>query len=134
MSYILDRRLNGRHKSAVNRQRFLRRYRSHIEDAVREAVSRRSIQDMDRGEQVTIPARDVSEPSFQHGSGGSRSIVHPGNREFIAGDRVDRPKGGAGGAGGQASDSGEGLDDFAFELSRSEFLEFLFIAVLGVHE
>ena len=27
MSYIIDRRLNAKNKSAVNRQRFLRRYR-----------------------------------------------------------------------------------------------------------
>ena len=126
MSYILDRRLNSRNKSAVNRQRFLRRYRAHIEDAVRDAVSRRSIQDMDRGESVTIPARDLSEPAFTHGEGGERSIVHPGNREFHAGDRIKRPTGGAGGAGGQASQDGEGEDDFVFELSRSEFLDFMF--------
>ncbi|ENZ1722670.1 MAG TPA: hypothetical protein VLC30_18015, partial [Pseudomonas sp.] len=27
MSYVIDRRLNGKNKSTVNRQRFLRRYR-----------------------------------------------------------------------------------------------------------
>ena len=43
MSYVIDRRLNGKNKSTVNRQRFLRRYRDHIKKAVEEAVSRRSI-------------------------------------------------------------------------------------------
>ena len=37
MSYIVDRRLNGKNKSTVNRQRFLRRYRKHIKKAVDEA-------------------------------------------------------------------------------------------------
>ena len=127
MSYIIDRRLNSKNKSAVNRQRFLERYRSHIKRAVSDAVDRRSITDMDRGEEVTIPARDISEPVFQHGAGGRRSGVHPGNREFIQGDRIPRPSGGGGGAGnGEASNTGEGVDDFVFQISRDEFLDYLF--------
>ena len=126
MSYIIDRRLNSKNKNAVNRQRFLDRYRGHIKRAVSDAVDKRSITDIDRGEQVTIPARDISEPVFQHGSGGRRSSVHPGNREFVTGDRIPRPGGGGGGGGGEASDSGEGVDDFVFQLSREEFLDYLF--------
>ncbi|WP_101674845.1 YeaH/YhbH family protein [Alloalcanivorax mobilis] len=127
MSYIIDRRLNGRHKSTVNRQRFLDRYRRHIREAVNDAVGRRSIKEMEQGERITIPRKDLSEPGFQHGGGGQRNIVHPGNREFQQGDRVQRPPGGAGGgAGQQAGDSGEGDDDFAFEIDQREFLNFLF--------
>jgi hypothetical protein len=127
MSYILDRRENAKNKSAVNRQRFLERYRKHIKKAVTDAVDKRSITDMDRGEEVSIPGQDISEPVFQHGSGGRRTIVHPGNKEYIAGDRIARPKGGEGGGGaGDASDSGEGMDDFVFQLTQDEFLEFLF--------
>ncbi len=126
MSYIIDRRLNSKNKSAVNRQRFLERYRSHIKRAVSDAVDKRSITDMDRGEEVTIPAKDISEPVFQHGAGGRRSGVHPGNREFVQGDRIPRPSGGGGGGGGDASNSGEGVDDFVFQISREEFLDYLF--------
>lgn len=127
MSYIVDRRLNARNKSTVNRQRFLERYRKQIRKAVSDAVDARSITDMERGEEVTIPADDVSEPVFQHGPGGTRSVVHPGNREFVAGDRIKRPEGGAGGGGGgEASNSGEGEDEFVFQLTQEEFLEFLF--------
>ncbi|HEY8940302.1 MAG TPA: DUF444 family protein, partial [Cellvibrio sp.] len=39
MSYIIDRRLNAKNKSAVNRQRFLRRYREQIQKAVSDAVN-----------------------------------------------------------------------------------------------
>ncbi|MES2919186.1 MAG: YeaH/YhbH family protein [Pseudomonadota bacterium] len=129
MSYIIDRRLNGRNKSTVNRQRFLERYRQQIKEAVADAVTRRSITDMEHGESVAIPTRDISEPVFHHGDGGEREMVHPGNREFSAGDRIKRPEGGGtgGGAGeGQASDSGEGEDEFNFTLSQEEFLNFLF--------
>jgi len=127
MSYIIDRRLNSKNKSAVNRQRFLERYRQHIKRAVSDAVDKRSITDMERGEEVSIPARDISEPVFHHGRGGRQSGVHPGNKEFVAGDRIARPGGsGGGGGGGEASDSGEGVDDFVFQISREEFLDYLF--------
>ena len=125
MSYIIDRRLNARNKNAVNRQRFMRRHKSHIQKAVQEAIKQRSITDMERGEDVAIPASDVSEPTFSHGSGGRRSVVHPGNREYSAGDRIPRPEGGGGGGGG-ASNSGEGEDDFIFELTQEEFLDVMF--------
>ncbi|TDJ31359.1 MAG: YeaH/YhbH family protein [Gammaproteobacteria bacterium] len=127
MSYIIDRRENSKNKSAVNRQRFLDRYKKHIKKAVSDAVDARSITDVERGEEVTIAGDDISEPVFQHGSGGRRTVVHPGNKEFVTGDRIQRPSGGSGGGGaGDASDSGEGDDDFVFQLTQDEFLEFLF--------
>ncbi|CAM4046942.1 YeaH/YhbH family protein [Vreelandella rituensis] len=128
MTYFIDRRPNAKHKSAVNRQRFLERYRKHIKRSVEESVNRRSITDMERGEKISIPTKDISEPVFQHGQGGARSIVAPGNKEFLEGDRIQRPKGqgGQGGGQGDASNQGEGMDEFAFTLSREEFLEFVF--------
>ena len=127
MSHLIDRRLNGKNKSAVNRQRFLRRYKKHIQKAVSDAVGKRSITDIEQGEKITIPSRDVGEPVLGHGSGGKRSVVHPGNKEFIAGDKVPRPQGSGGGGGnGKASNSGEGNDEFAFQISQEEFLEFMF--------
>ncbi len=124
---IIDRRLNGKHKSAVNRQRFLRRYRSHIKEAVSDAIKKRSITDMERGEDISIPRKDVSEPTFHHGRGGRQQRIFPGNKEFVTGDKIKRPSGGGGGSGsGEASDSGEGMDDFVFELTQDEFLDFMF--------
>lgn len=124
---IVDRRLNGRHRNAVNRDRFVRRYKDQIRRAVADAVGKRSITDLDRGERVDIQRKDIAEPFFHHGPGGHREAVHPGNKEFTAGDRLKRPQGGgAGGTGNQAGDSGEGEDDFVFVLSREEFLDFFF--------
>ena len=124
---IIDRRPQGRNKSAVNRHRFLRRYRKHIREAVADAVNKRSITDTDRGDSISIPKKDLSEPIFRHGKGGRQHRVLPGNKEFITGDRIKRPSGGGGGAGGgEASNSGEGMDEFVFELSRQEFLDFMF--------
>jgi len=125
MCHIIDRRLNGRNKSAVNRQRFIRRYKAQLKKAVADAISERGITE-DGGEQVGIPARDISEPTFQHGKGGRRETVHPGNHDFITGDRVERPPSGQGGGGSEASDQGEGEDSFTFRLSRDEFLDLIF--------
>ncbi|MEN8131523.1 MAG: YeaH/YhbH family protein [Pseudomonadota bacterium] len=126
MTQILDRRLNGKNKSAVNRRRFIRRFKSQIKQKVSEAVNGRSITDIDKGEKVNIPTKDISEPLFGHGSGGHREIIQPGNTDFITGDKIPRPPGSGSGRGSKASNTGEGLDDFVFELSRDEFLEFFF--------
>jgi Uncharacterized conserved protein len=84
----------------VNRQRFLRRYRKHIKKAVSDAVDKRSITDVESGEHISIPSRDLSEPLFQHGSGGRNTRVLPGNDQFSTGDHIPRPSGG--GSGGKA--------------------------------
>jgi uncharacterized sporulation protein YeaH/YhbH (DUF444 family) len=90
--------------------------------------ARRSIRDIERGENVRIPKKDLGQPVFQHGEGGVREVVRPGNREYLKGDRSPKPQGGSGGqgGGGPASDSGEGEDDFVFSLSREEFLAVFF--------
>lgn len=126
MAHFIDRRLNGRNKSAVNRQRFMRRYQQQLKKAVSDAVLKRSIQDIEHGESVSIPTRDISEPIFHQGKGGLREQVHPGNDQFIAGDKVDRPLGGGAGGSGDASNQGDGHDDFVFNISKDEYLELLF--------
>lgn len=128
MSRFIDRRLNGRHKSAVNRQRFMRRFKKQIQDAVRDAISGRSIKQIDEsGEKITIPAKDISEPSFSYAEGGVRNIILPGNKDFIPGDLIKRPSKGSGRGNSQSSNSPEeGVDDFAFEISKEEFLDLFF--------
>ena len=125
---VIDRRLSGKNKSIGNRERFLRRYREQIKDAVRKAVGDRSIKDIAEGADITLPKRDVTEPTFGHAPGGSREIVHPGNQEYLRGDRIQRPQGGGGqGSGGNgASQDGQGEDDFVFRISREEFMHYFF--------
>ena len=40
MTWFIDRRLNGKNKSAVNRQRFLRRYKAQIKQSISEAINK----------------------------------------------------------------------------------------------
>jgi len=126
MSQLVDRRLSGKNRSAVNRQRFLRRFKSQIRKAVNKAISGRDVADLEHGEKISIPSKDLQEPIFHHGQGGKRSIVHSGNKEFVTGDRIDRPEGGGGQGGGSASQDGEGMDEFVFELSKEEFMNYFF--------
>ncbi|NOI22121.1 YeaH/YhbH family protein [Vibrio mediterranei] len=129
MAQFIDRRLNGKNKSAVNRQRFIRRHKQKIKESVTDAVNRRSITNTETGEDVSIPAKDLSEPIFHQGQGGVKERVHPGNDQFITGDKIERPpKGGQGGGSGQgeASPDGEGEDEFVFQISKDEYLDILF--------
>ncbi len=129
MTWFIDRRLNGKNKSTVNRQRFLRRYKAQIKQSISEAINKRSVTDVDSGESVSIPTDDISEPMFHQGRGGMRHRVHPGNDHFVQNDRIERPQGGGGGSGsgqGKASQDGEGQDEFVFQISKDEYLDLLF--------
>jgi uncharacterized sporulation protein YeaH/YhbH (DUF444 family) len=126
MTYFIDRRLNGKNKSAVNRQRFLRRYKSQIKQSIAEAINKRSVTDVDSGESVSIPNSDINEPMFHQGRGGLRHRVHPGNDHFVQNDRIERPQGGGGSGQGDASKDGEGEDEFSFQISKDEYLDLLF--------
>ena len=70
MSQFIDRRLNSKNKSTVNRQRFLRRFKEHIKKAVTEAANKRSITDIDRGEKISIPTKNIIEPRLKYGTEG----------------------------------------------------------------
>lgn len=126
MNQFIDRRSQAKHKSTVNRDRFLHRFKNQLKKAVEQAINKRSITDVERGEKVTIPAKDIDEPRFRYGTGGQWEVIQAGNKEFVAGDHVKRMGGESAGVGTQASDKGAGWDEFGFELSREEFLELFF--------
>ncbi len=122
--HIVDRRLNPSGKNLANRQRFMRRAKAQIRKAVHESAGSRSIKDADEGGEVVLPAQGVHEPTFRRsGTGGIRDHLLPGNKEYIAGDTIQRPPSGGGGGGSEGSPDGEGEDDFRFALSREEFVD-----------
>jgi uncharacterized sporulation protein YeaH/YhbH (DUF444 family) len=127
MAHFVDRRLNPRDKSLGNRQRFLRRTRAEVKRAVDKAVAERSIADAGKGGAVSIPTDGIGEPHFHlSGESGERVYVRPGNKDFVAGDRIDKPRGAGGGSGREGSESGSDQDPFSFALSEAEFLDILF--------
>lgn len=128
MAYtIIDRTLNGS-RSSGNRAKFVRRVRNKIRDQIKKQIADGNIDDLvnGKGRSVTVPKKDLSQPTFGHGRGGRKTTVHPGNKEFVEGDRIRRPPSGKGGKPGGASDSGEGEDSFEFRLTHDEFLDLFF--------
>lgn len=128
MSHFIDRRADSKGRSAVNRERFIRRYKQHIKKSVDKTIAERSIKDMAREGKVNIPVKDISEPNFRHQPGhGDVDRVFPGNREFAEGDRIPRPEDGDGeGKNGDQGGQGDSSDSFQFVLSREEFMSLFF--------
>lgn len=124
---IIDRRSNPKGKSLANRQRFINRARGEMRKALNGALKQRKLGEDESGEKVSIPSRGIAEPVFQHSThGGKREHVSPGNKNYVVGDKIERPTSEkSGGRGGSPEDSGE-KDAFEFALSRDEFLDLLF--------
>jgi uncharacterized sporulation protein YeaH/YhbH (DUF444 family) len=124
---IVDRRGDPPGRGAINRERFIRRYKDEIRRAADEEFARRSIRDLDKGGRVRIPGRGLDEPRLtEDAETGERDYVLPGNREYVPGDLIDRPPAGEGKGQGDEPGEGEGRDSFAFALSREEFLALFF--------
>jgi hypothetical protein len=129
MVNFIDRRLNPKGKSLANRQRFIRRARAEIREAVQKTLKDRSVADFAKNQRISIPTRGTKEPRFRHdpAAGGAHERVLPGNKEFVEGDEIKKPRQGeAGGRGKDASSSGDGEDDFSFSLSQDEILDLFF--------
>jgi uncharacterized sporulation protein YeaH/YhbH (DUF444 family) len=92
---------------------------------VSDAVRDRSIKDIQSTQSITIPRKDIAEPTFRHGPGGRREYVHPATRTTCAATRFRARR-----AARRRRQSGEQRrrrqDDFVFELSREEFMQYFF--------
>jgi uncharacterized protein len=123
---IVDRRLNPKAKSLGNRQRFLRRAKAEIREAIKDSLKSRKVSEAEGSERVTIRSKSLREPSFSLGrNAGRRYYVLPGNEEYQVGDEIPKPPSG-GGRGSQGSPDGEGQDEFTFTLTKEEFLDLFF--------
>ena len=129
MANFIDRRLNPKGKSLANRQRFIRRARAEIKEAVQKTLKDRTVSDFAKNQKISIPTKSTKEPRFRHdpSAGGEHERVLPGNKDFSEGDQIKKPRQGeSGGRGKDASSSGEGEDDFSFTLSQDEILDLFF--------
>ena len=133
---IIDRRKNGDlrnpgSKSTDNRQKFIKRTREEIRKSIHDSLGKRSIKGSGDSQDVVIARKGIDEPQFNHNpQTGSRDIVLPGNKDFVEGDQLEKPKGGggagSGGKAGESSNEGIGEDEFEFALSNDEFVNILF--------
>jgi uncharacterized protein len=128
MTYFIDRRLNPKGKSLANRQRFLRRARAQIREAVQKSLKDSGVADVAKERKIRISTAGTKEPRFRLDpkKGGERDFVLPGNKEYMPGDEIKKPQGGQGGGGKDAAQSGEGEDDFEFTMREDEILDLFF--------
>src|ERR1700735_975630 len=94
MSHFIDRRLNPKGKSLANRQRFLRRARAQIREAVQKSLKDSALADIAKDRKVRISTKGTREPRFRLDprAGGERDFVLPGNKEFVPGDEIRKPR------------------------------------------
>jgi uncharacterized sporulation protein YeaH/YhbH (DUF444 family) len=128
MTHFIDRRLNPKGKSLGNRQRFLRRARAQIREAVQKSLKDSAVADIDKDRKIKISTKGTREPRFRLDprAGGEHDFVLPGNKEFVPGDEIRKPRSGDGQSGKQAADYAEGEDDFEFTMTQEEILDFFF--------
>jgi uncharacterized sporulation protein YeaH/YhbH (DUF444 family) len=129
MTHFIDRRLNPKGKSLGNRQRFLRRARTQIREAVQKSLKDSSVADLDKDRKVRISTKGTKEPRFRLDpkAGGEHDFVLPGNKQFTPGDEIKKPPSGEGGGRGkEAADYAEGDDDFECTMPQDEVLTIFF--------
>ena len=79
MANFIDRRLNPKGKSLANRQRFIRRARGEIKEAVQKSLKDRTVSDFAKDQKISIPTKSTKEPRFRHdpAAGGEHERVLP---------------------------------------------------------
>lgn len=123
---ITDKRTSGKNKSVGNRQKFIKRYKARIKRSVDDIADSKGITDVLKDRKVIIDNDDLQEPNFNFDhTTGERDVILPGNRSLQKGDRIDRsPKSEE--EGNEGSDTGGGIDEFSFTLTKEEFLDLYF--------
>lgn len=125
MTVVNDTRGDSNSDNTASRRKFQDRYRDVYKKAVERAIGEQDIGNIGtEGIDVTIPRRDITEPSIHHGKGGINERVLPGNKQYREGDRLKRPPGGGGGSGD--GDAGEDGGDFVDKMTAEEVEQHIF--------
>ena len=126
---IVDKRNNPKGKSSPNRQKLLKRIGHKIKKAMPNIIKNNNVKDLTSSKKgVQIPIKGINEPQFSYdGKSGDKKHVHPGNKEYIPGDKIRKPREGEG-EGGQKGSNDPTIteDDFVITISREEFLDYFF--------
>ncbi len=121
---IIDRRASNKNKSVGNRKKFIERNKDRIRRHIDTITHDKGITDAIENRKIIMD--DIKEPDFNFDMAtGERDVVLPGNKSLSQGDKVYQPpkdpeEGTAG------SDTGDGMDEFSFTLTKEEFLELYF--------
>ncbi|MBI2048356.1 MAG: YeaH/YhbH family protein [Parcubacteria group bacterium] len=124
---VIDQRKSMSGRSVPNRNRFARRERVIIQDAVRNTIGKKDITKAgdEASRRITIPSKNMQEPTFHQSGKGIFERVLPGNTKYNPGDEIPIDKGGGGSGGKEGSPEGDegGIE---LEISEEEYFSILF--------
>jgi uncharacterized sporulation protein YeaH/YhbH (DUF444 family) len=121
---IIDRRKTNKNKSVGNRQKFIERNKTRIKHSIDSISSEKGITDALSNRKVTVDG--IDEPGFNFDlSTGDRDRILPGNNTMKKGDKIYSPPQ-SDEEESSGSENGDGMDEFAFTLTKEEFLELYF--------
>ena len=123
---IIDRRPQGRKASEGNRQRFLKKYKKHIKEAVDRLAGNQDITNITKKRKIVAKKNDLNEPNFQHDPHrGKHDYILAGNETLENGDTIYRPPA-DNKRGTEGDPDGDVFDDFVFTLTKEEFIDTYF--------
>lgn len=121
---IIDRRKTNKNKSVGNRKKFIERNKARIKNYIDKSTSTKGITDVTKDREITLD--NIEEPNFNFDmTTGERDVILTGNKSLKKGDKIYNPPK-EDGSGPTGSETGDGLDEFAFTLTKEEFLELYF--------
>lgn len=128
MTTFTDRRSVKPQNPAINRKKFVDRYKGVIGDQVDKIIDKKSIKDIvgQDKHKVSIPKKTLDEPTPTYSSKGKRDIVLPGNKDWVKGDHMPNPSGGGRSGRDGSNEDNDGTDEFEFILTKEEMLEIFF--------
>ena len=130
MANVVDRRRESNSDRYVSsRERLLKRHNKQVRKAVDNYLgSGKGVEQIGKESvDIPIPKDDLFEPNIVHGEGGVNRQVHPGNKEYNAGDKHKKQGGGGGqGSGEGEPGDGEGEAGYVFQLTGDELKEMIF--------
>ncbi len=119
---IIDRRKSNKNKSVGNRKKFIERNKERIKRYIENSTSDKGITDATEDREVILD--NIEEPSFNFDQRtGERDVILTGNKDLQKGDKIYQPPENEEEG---PSNSGDGLDEFAFTLTKEEFLDLYF--------
>ena len=123
---FVDRRVLNQERNMDNRRKFFNRVRFQLLSSVKD-LGNDNISDITKTKRtVSLSEESIEEPCFTYSKTGTWKYVLSGN-SYIEKDRIGRPPQGNGkGRGKDASEDGEGNDEFVFEVNQEEFLQLFF--------
>lgn len=124
MTIIIDRRNDDSRKNTTNRQKFHRKVKKALKEALDEGILSRKIEDAKHQQKVKVKSSILNEPSFIYDMDNDWDTILPGNDRFKKGDTIPKPYKGS--KKGSNAGKGEGEDSFSFILSAEEFINLLF--------